>query len=1035
MGNIFEDIVSGNIDLENDDVELFTEAYYPDSIPYLKTIPRLVNLPKGNPQGMGNCCYLYSKSINQSIDFINNAKNFSSKRFYTMYYYNLYYQGKLWNKRYRIKDIEERKSIYKKVKEETGLLPLPKFTQTVKRNMFFEMSKYIEIFESICSKLSFKRYIPLYWEYFMNVYSSAPLTHPNRFVVVDMEKYPLKKTVKENLSNPLYIIFYTLYKMPEVLKEVDIDYLFFFDRKVLKINPSKLEKTDYNLLKTSMYRLIGHVNSSNFDKVTSDKVIKEEEIESDATAPIVKLTQSNDEVIQTNEQIKKIKDQSPIEIKVNTMAKERIAKVKDILDNEDVDSKSVTAAMTKSIQDEIDSDKEMIKKLYYQNKQNDLKKSAANTARDNMLREKQKEIKIKDMTIADIQKIQANKVDIPVNDVTKNVKTTNENIKQMKFRNTNKTYVEKVMAKDIANDILALNNKSIPMFVRDISVEDTSDELNYKETYTIQFEDSNRKRHTVKVDIPKFIDDEFLYIGGNKKIIKHQDFYLPIVKISPTTVEIVTNYSKMTIERVENKSISSVERLKKLVNGDENLNKYFVFGNGYPDNKSYITTIEYDDLSKKFLSYKNNNTHIMFNQKNAREYMKKNNIPEKDNMLYIGKVRGKNCYVDINTQVTNFNESIVDTIVNTLPEEYSSSFLSTKGPKRTMYTKVKIMKQFVTVGMLLGLWEGISNILKAFNVEYRLEDKVPTILKSDESYIKFSDCVLVYKDSIPITLVLNGFSAVDTTKYTMLDFDEKEPYLEYIKKVYGNSIIENALMNFYEFLVDPITKEVLEHYNYPTDVMGIFVYAINLLADSQHSLDIDQNLCRVRKAEIIPAILYDKLAKGYVQYRNSNGKVKFSIPQDAVIKEILGLKTVEDYSTLNPMLELEQLHAVSSKGFRGVNLDQAYTMKRRGYDPSMIGIIAPNTSPDGSVGVSRSLTLEPSLDGVRGYSVDVHKDLKNSKDVNLFSPGELALPMATAIDDPTRLGLTVKGVAESIINSFNCWNTLRALSYRKGDNV
>ena len=74
MGNIFEDIVSGNIDLENDDVELFTEAYYPDSIPYLKTIPRLVNLPKGNPQGMGNCCYLYSKSINQSIDFINKMK-------------------------------------------------------------------------------------------------------------------------------------------------------------------------------------------------------------------------------------------------------------------------------------------------------------------------------------------------------------------------------------------------------------------------------------------------------------------------------------------------------------------------------------------------------------------------------------------------------------------------------------------------------------------------------------------------------------------------------------------------------------------------------------------------------------------------------------------------------------------------------------------------------------------------------------------------------------------------------------------------
>lgn len=103
------------------------------------------------------------------------------------------------------------------------------------------------------------------------------------------------------------------------------------------------------------------------------------------------------------------------------------------------------------------------------------------------------------------------------------------------------------------------------MYIVKVDIKDTSDELNYKDTYTILLEDANRKRHTIKVDIPKFMDDRFLYIGGNKKIIKHQNFLLPIVKTSPSSVQIVSNYSKMTVTRNDNKSTSSVERLKNLL--------------------------------------------------------------------------------------------------------------------------------------------------------------------------------------------------------------------------------------------------------------------------------------------------------------------------------------------------------------------------------------------------------------------------------------------------------------------------------------
>lgn len=102
------------------------------------------------------------------------------------------------------------------------------------------------------------------------------------------------------------------------------------------------------------------------------------------------------------------------------------------------------------------------------------------------------------------------------------------------------------------------------------------------------------------------------------------------------------------------------------------------------------------------------------------------------------------------------------------------------------------------------------------------------------------------------------------------------------------------------------------------------------------------------------------------------------------------------------------VHGISSKGFRGANLDDSYTMAKRTYDKTNIGVISPSTSPDGSVGVNKTLTLNPSVTSLRGYV-----DLKNDKlgelhDINLFSPGELSIPLCATNDDATRLGHAIK---------------------------
>ena len=817
--------------------------------------------------------------------------------------------------------------------------------------------------------------------------------------------------------------YYTMFKHVELLKDFDIDFYFYADKKVLKVNPSQADKKTYKTLRVEMSRIMSDIVPKNtMNNITKDEEIEKAELVSTTTAEIVKAIDNPiDEVITTDETLNSFRNKSAIEKEVEDKVKSKLnkldnkkAELKDKIviddDGDEVYDDRVdneTDAVDADIRKEIEEDRELIEKIYYQNKNTKKTKSAASTARDELLREEQKKINVGNMTIEQIKKINSKKVEIPIDDISKVVTSTNENMKQIRFNNLDKTYNEKVMKKDIVDAILSLNDKSIPMFVRDIQIKDTSNELNYKDTYTILLEDGNRKRHTIKVDIPKFIDDKFLFIGENRKVIKYQNFFLPVVKISPNLVQVVTNYSKMTIERVENKSVSGVERLKKLVSSEEELLKYFTMGNGYVNNKESITTIEYDDLSKSYTSFKSGNTHIMFDQKEVAEYMNKNNIKAKQKEMYIGKFNGKDCYIDIDNQVDKDGNGIVDIILASLDKDYSDKFDSIKAPKRLMFTKVRLMSQFVSVAMLLGLWEGLSSIIKKLNLDYTLVDSVPKHLAPNEEFIKFKDTIMVYKQDVPTALIMNGFRIFDTSKYNMADFDLKDPYIEYIKKVYGKAIIENALMNFYEFYIDPITFEVLQELDMPTDIVGLLIYAVKLLSDSQFTNAISQNLYRIRRGEIIPAILYEKIAKNYVTYRNHNGRKKFTIPQDCVIKELLSLKTVEDYSTINPIQEMSILHNVSTKGFRGINLDEYYTMEKRGYDPSMIGVVSPSSPPDANVGLLKNLTLEPKIKNIRGFTEDNHDTLDNLKDVNLFSPSEFCVPLSSTIDDPNRLGHAV----------------------------
>jgi len=1001
----------------------------PKDIPELKFTRKKVTLPNGNPMGKDNIIILMTNNRNESFNIINDKTNYIATNNYKYYYYPLRYRGKLYHKVYNINLLNKKREFKNEIENKTSIHPYPYQDinmNDMNRNTFFDFSKYFEIYKTFTKKLLPRVKMETFWDYFKGILNTPGIKKYNeKMVLIDINNFRniIKGRVIELIDNPVYMLYYTLLKRPELIKDINLDFYIFNKLHTVRVNPSKCDDKSYTTLMTELKRLYRTANIS-IEKELDEETINKDELHDTIVSNIKQrvtgdkdtdINEDPNEVTDLEEYNKEEEETEDDDKEVANIIKDKIKDVEEKIMSSDVAKNSSDDEIEEVIANEVEmateEDNKAIEKLYKSSfGKKTVAKSTASTARDELLRKNQEKIMLGNMTLKALHELNTNKVEIPSTDISNHIKSTNKNMAKSKFVNHNKTYIEKVMPKDISEAITSLSDKSLPIFIRNIKVEDTSDELNYVDTYTVELEDGNRQRTTMKFDIPKFIDNKFMYLGGNKKLIMNQEFLLPLVKTGEDTVQIVTNYNKMFVRRVDIKTLSSIAILKKILAKNSDFAKRFEMGNAMVTNNNRITTIEYDELSKIFWAYKSPKLQIFFSQEDIYKQIALKKIKVPEGKLLIGFSEGKPVYIDLETQTTDDDLGIVDLIFNSTNDEaLIKEYKTVKPGKRLMYGKIKTMGKDLPAIMLCSAWEGLSTVLKKMNLEYRISDKKPNDLKINENYIRFSDCYMIYQDKPEYGLMINGLRVIETEKYTFADMDSSEPYLRLFLQVYGKMSIANALDNTYEFTIDPITKEILTDMNLPTDIVSLIIYAVKLLADNQYTFEMNQNLARIRSIETIPAILYDTIAKNYITYKNSNGRKKFNIPRDSVITKLLSSPNVEDYSTLNPVQELERCRTTSYKGWRGINLDDAYSVPKRCYDKTMTGILSPISSPDASVGVSRVLTLEPNITSVRGYmKVTDDKDLDSLKDANLFSPGELTMPTAATYDDPIRIGHAIK---------------------------
>ena len=314
--------------------------------------------------------------------------------------------------------------------------------------------------------------------------------------------------------------------------------------------------------------------------------------------------------------------------------------------------------------------------------------------------------------------------------------------------------------------------------------------------------------------------------------------------------------------------------------------------------------------------------------------------------------------------------------------------------------------------LLVSYAIGLQKVLDRIGVKYTFKESRPS---RGESYIKFSDGYLVYEPKTTAhNMLLNGLMEFDVSDYSIKDINSKDMWLDILDD-FGGRIKADGLDNFYDLMFDPITIEICNTLKIPNNYVDGLIYGSDLLVDNKFTRHTDLTSNRLRINEVIVGHLYQVLARAFGQYRNmvkrAKGQATFSAKRSAVIDSILNHdQTSSDLSTLTPLLEAEAANKVTFKGLSGMNSDRAFSLDKRTYDQSMLGILGISTGFAGTVGVNRQTVVDANVLNKRGFmSAKKPKDLNN---LNTFTIMEAISPLAINHDDPFRTAMAFTQTAQ-----------------------
>lgn len=979
--------------------------------------------------------------INEDIDLLNEA--IDSNKFTSVFKKLLY--------KYRMKNQQEVLQLYNEVKEQ-----FPFITNTFvdtklykNRNLIYDWSFYTEIF--LKNKKKYKFNLDYNMELIISFFNKFILdkrfsfySHKTILIPVNDWCNPNDNiTDYKNSNNPISFLLRLLFLESSILdswKEYTIAFIS-NNEKFFTLNLNEFTKSlHYPKLVTNLRKLITLSDSTDIDNTTDSKnviLMKMVNTLSQSGIKINNLSGSTSSLTKENILTSGLMDNPSVTKDPEIKKAILINKLDKIAEK----SKSEEDAL-QSMEEDNEKEKEWLTQLLLDLQTEDgVKLDKVRAARHDKTQKELLSKVIKGKSVKELLEQFKTNNDIPETSIP--IDNIDEHWQKVKYPNFNKVYTDKDMQADIVAMFHHFTHVTHPLNILNINSENTSTSEDFVETWTVNYEDAESgKRFTMKLDLPIMIDNRFMKLRGNEKTLIGQLMLLPIVKTDNDTVQIVSNYNKIFVRRKSpsglGKSTPIVNRLCKLLTKYEGKDIKISFGDNRKICNKYELPISFVDMASQFSIIKfKDGSYIDFNLDNLKSIKFDKSLITDKKLANLSDIELENkyfaCYVNsnklkvpIDLEEMPLDEYIRD-IICSQSEEIKKEYESINFAKRLMYSEASILATKIPIIIVCAYAIGLQRVLDRIGIKYEFSEKRPT---KGNFFLKFLDGYLIYEArSDSDHLLMNGLTQFDTEEYSISEINSKDMWLSVLDD-FGGRIKADGLDNFYDLMMDPITVEICNILHIPSDYIGALLYASGLLVDNKYNKHSDITGNRLRVNEVIVGHLYQVLAKEFGAYRNTvkrnNKQASFTAKQSAVIDSLLTHdQTSSDVSTMTPILEIETANKVTFKGLSGMNSDRAFSMDKRSYDKSMLGILSQSTGFAGTVGINRQLTIDAGIINKRGFmSATKNKDLDN---LSTLCAMEALAPMTANHNDPMRNammfvqsvshGMTVRKGMPSLITS------------------
>lgn len=915
-----------------------------------------------------------------------------------------------------------------------------------KLNLLVDLGEWNSIYFKFQVRSSLEKICSDYINYLAKRINDSDYEDYRKILYVDLGQwFDVRSKIslnRKNLTNPVSILLVTLYKHPELLVKLQgIDFLFAnaITRKAMKVSASDITKKNYMRIKQKILSMISE-ECQDVENLNESSTLNE----TPSNKPLLEMTP---------EELSSKLNESPQKKKEEKIRKKLLGEL----------TKNLLGDEVEDITEEFEDDEESAEDIQVDDDKINEIKNIANDYMDQhpeLLQDENTTVSLKEITdvvkqryyiheyapqytdkqlkkiqeLTDIQKSVIGSLDDTIQDMeSKTIETTdysnvvstkNVNLTQSKFVNFDRDYNEKKLQKDIDNCVAQLSNAKTKVFIIDKEEIDSSTPMDLKKTMIYHLQDENGKQMKLKFDLPIIFEDHYMHIHGNKKVIQHIFNLKPLVKTGKNSVQIVSNYQKMFFSLSKSIDVKTNSLLRFILANKKELN--VVSGNGVAVNTKYKGTREYNTIAKKIVQFQINQYMFILDTNALEELLTKNKISFKN----INKSKELIIGYDLKEKKLlkmNIDDSFVDTVFKYMPEEYVEAVKKigrkSNGGKLLMYTKTKPLATDIPLALLLFYFEGFSTVMKKAKIEYEIIPKDDKKQKRfdfdvfDWGYTELADGYIKWKRyPYENSLFMNGLNSLPMDNYTMEDLESKDTYMYLLTNLYDYANQTFNLDQYYDFMIDPLTKEILTDLHLPTDLVSLCILANKMLVSEDFAENAEAELrnMRIRSNDILAYHTYKAITEAYNQYRKTQHRKNpkpISVKQDAVIRKLLKqpASAMADASSLNPVLEISKLHNITYKGEAGTNEEHAFKLNIRAYNESMLGVLGITTANDSGVGINRQLTLEPNITSTRGY-IDIagQENVEKLNSAQLLTPNEMLTPLGVQHDDPARTAMMYK---------------------------